>query len=171
MARPAGQEDPRLRRLVEICKALPEAIREDSGRHATFRIRKRTFAYFLDDHPGDEGIVGVVFKPPGGENESLIASDPGRFYMPAYIGHRGWVGLRLDSAQVDWDAWSPTSSPRAISRWPRSGSPPRSRASRSGSDVSRAGPRRAVGGCGAKRPVYGRFAPIPRLGGIMRPVR
>jgi hypothetical protein len=103
MARPAGQEDPRLRRLVEICKALPEATREDSGRHATFRIRKRTFAYFLDDHPGDEGIVGVVFKPPGGENESLIASDPGRFYMPAYIGHRGWVGLRLDTTQVDWD--------------------------------------------------------------------
>jgi predicted DNA-binding protein (MmcQ/YjbR family) len=97
------REDPRVARLAEICEALPEATREDSGRHATFRIRKRTFAYFLDDHQGNEGIVGVVFKPPGGESESLLASDPGRFYKPAYIWHRGWVGLRLDIGSVDWD--------------------------------------------------------------------
>jgi hypothetical protein len=90
-----------LERLSEICAALPEAERELSGAHAVFRVRRRTFAYYLDDHHGD-GIVGVVFKAPGGANEGLIAADPERFYMPSYIGHRGWVGLRLDTGAVDW---------------------------------------------------------------------
>ena len=70
-----------------------------SGSHAIFRVRRRTFAYYLDDHHGD-GIVGVVFKTPA--NEGLIAADPDRFYMPSYIGHRGWAGLRLDRGGVDW---------------------------------------------------------------------
>ena len=90
-----------LERLSEICAALPEAERELSGKHAVFRVRRRTFAYYLDDHHGD-GIVGVVFKAPGGANAGLIAADPDRFYMPSYIGHRGWVGLRLDTGPVDW---------------------------------------------------------------------
>jgi len=64
-----------------------------------FKVRGRTFAYYLDDHHGD-GIVGVVVKAPG--NEGMIAADPERFYMPAYIGHRGWVGRRLDTGPVDW---------------------------------------------------------------------
>ena len=88
-----------LDRVSGICAELPEAERELSGRHAVFRVRKRTFAYYLDDHHGD-GIVGVVFKTPG--NEGLIAASPERFYMPSYIGHRGWVGLRLDVGTVDW---------------------------------------------------------------------
>lgn len=37
-----------------------------------------------------------------GENERLIAANPRKFYMPAYVGPRGWVGLRLDRATVDW---------------------------------------------------------------------
>jgi hypothetical protein len=81
---------------------LPEAERELSGRHGVFRVRRRTFAYFLDHHRGDEGIVGVVFKAPGGAAQGIIAADPRRFYRPAYIGHRGWVGLRLDLGDVDW---------------------------------------------------------------------
>ena len=42
----------------------------------------------------------MVFKTPA--NEGLIAASPERFYMPSYIGHRGWVGLRLDASEVDW---------------------------------------------------------------------
>jgi hypothetical protein len=94
-------DDPRLRRLAETCLALPEAMREDSGRHATFRIRKRAFAYWLDDHHGD-GRIGVVCKAHSGEADALVATDPERFYKPAYVGPRGWVGLRLDRSDVDW---------------------------------------------------------------------
>ena len=89
-----------LERLSEICLRLPEAERELSGRHAVFSVRKRTFAYFLDDHRGNEGIVGVVFKATAGEG--LIAASPDRFYKAAYLHHRGWVGLRLDTGAVDW---------------------------------------------------------------------
>jgi hypothetical protein len=89
-----------LERLSEICLGLPEAERELSGRHAVFRVRGRTFAYYLDDHRGNEGIVGVVFKAPAGEG--LIAASPDRFYKAAYLHHRGWVGLRLDTGAVDW---------------------------------------------------------------------
>ena len=91
----------KLDRVSEICAALPEATREISEPHATFKVRRRTFAYYLHDHHGD-GIEGVVFKAPGGASEGLIAADPERFYRPAYIGHRGWVGLRLDTGPVDW---------------------------------------------------------------------
>ena len=89
-----------LERLSEICAELPEAERELSGRHAVFRVRGRTFAYYLDDHRGNEGIVGVVFKTPA--SEGLIAAQPDRFYKPAYLHQRGWVGLRLDAGPVDW---------------------------------------------------------------------
>jgi hypothetical protein len=94
-------DDPRLRRLAEICLALPETTREDSGRHATFRIQKRAFAYWLDDHHGD-GIDGIVCKARWGEADALVAADPERFYKPAYVGPRGWVGLRLDGGEIDW---------------------------------------------------------------------
>jgi hypothetical protein len=74
--------------LSEICLALPEAEREDSGRHAGFRVRGRTFAYFLVDHQGNERITGLVCKAPPGESGALIDNDPERYYSPAYLHHR-----------------------------------------------------------------------------------
>lgn len=90
-----------LERLTSVCLALSEANCEHESRHATFRVRKKTFAYFLDDHHGD-GIVGVCVKVAAGENDALVAANPKRFYSPAYIGARGWVGVRLDVGRVDW---------------------------------------------------------------------
>ena len=120
MARDAGSAPPRprakppvrrttdealargaLERLAPLCLAFPEANCERESRHATFRVRKKTFVYFLDNHHGD-GIVGVCVKVAAGENETLIASNPKRFYSPAYIGAHGWVGVRLDVGRVDW---------------------------------------------------------------------
>src|SRR5579863_5052761 len=91
-----------LARLTEICLALPEATREIKGEHASFLVRKKVFAYFLNDHHGD-GIVSICGKALPGDNTALVASDPVRFYLPAYIGPRGWVGLRLDVGEVDWE--------------------------------------------------------------------
>jgi predicted DNA-binding protein (MmcQ/YjbR family) len=98
----SSKEDVRLTRLTKICLALSGATREVKGRHAGFYVRKRTFAYFLDDHHGD-GIVAVACKVLAGDNTALAASQPVRFYIPAYIGPRGWVALRLDRGQIDWD--------------------------------------------------------------------
>jgi len=95
-------EDPRLVRLTKIALALPEAVREYHGSHAAFLIRKKTFAYFLNDHHGD-GIVAVTCKVLPGDNSVLVSASPDRFYLPAYIGPKGWVALRLDVGPVDWD--------------------------------------------------------------------
>jgi len=90
-----------LARLSKICLALPEAARRDASDHAAFLIRKRIFAYFLNNHHGD-GIVSVAVKALPGENKALAAAQPVRFYLPAYIGPRGWIALRLEGG-VDWD--------------------------------------------------------------------
>jgi len=97
----ASRDKERLKKLSAICLALPEAVRKDQGSHAAFRVAKKVFAYYLNDHHGD-GIVGIWCKALPGDNERLIVSNPRKFYMPAYVGPRGWVGLRLDRPTVDW---------------------------------------------------------------------
>jgi len=81
---------------------LPEATRQTLGHHAGFLVRKKTFAYYLNDHHGD-GIIAVTGKVLPGDNKALVEAQPDRFYLPAYIGPRGWVALRLDVGAVDWD--------------------------------------------------------------------
>ncbi|HWM92471.1 MAG TPA: MmcQ/YjbR family DNA-binding protein [Thermoanaerobaculia bacterium] len=97
----AAAEDPRLSRLTDICLALPETSREVTGEHASFQVRKKTFAWFLSDHHGD-GMVSVCCRMALGENADRVKADPERFYLPAYVAHRGWVALRLDLGEVDW---------------------------------------------------------------------
>src|SRR5882672_10588365 len=98
--RPA--EKVQLTRLTEIALKLPEATRKFYGSHAQFLVRKKTFAYFLDNHHGD-GIVAVTGKVLPGDNKALAEAQPQRFYLPAYIGSKGWVALRLDVGKIDWD--------------------------------------------------------------------
>ena len=92
-------EDLRLTRLTEIALALPETARHTYGSHAQFRVRKKTYAYFLDDHHGD-GIVAVTCKVLPGDNKALAEAQPARFYLPAYIASKGWVALRLDARSI-----------------------------------------------------------------------
>jgi len=96
-----ANEEARLARLTKICLALPGATRQVMGSHAGFRVRRKMFAYFLHDHHGD-GIVSVCAKVLPGDNTALISARPARFYMPAYIGPKGWVALRLDRGAVNW---------------------------------------------------------------------
>ncbi|HZZ38534.1 MAG TPA: MmcQ/YjbR family DNA-binding protein [Acidobacteriaceae bacterium] len=96
------KDDPRLTKVSALCRLLPETVRDDMGDHAAFTVRGKKFAYFLNDHHGD-GIVSVCARAFPGENTKLIEGHPRKFYSPAYIGPRGWVGLRLDRGTVDWD--------------------------------------------------------------------
>jgi hypothetical protein len=95
------REERRLTRLSKICLALPEVTRQILGSHASFSVRKKIFVYYMDNHHGD-GIVSVSCKVFPGDNTALVASQPKRFYLPAYIGPRGWVALRLDLGEIDW---------------------------------------------------------------------
>ena len=91
-----------LDRVTKIALALPETARELKGDHAAFSVKKMVFAYFLNNHHGD-GIVSICGKTLPGDHTALVAADPEKFYLPAYIGPRGWVGLRLDAGKIDWE--------------------------------------------------------------------
>ena len=89
--------------LIEICEMLPEITYENVGKgHIAFRIRKRIFAYYMFDHHGD-GIIAFCCKSNLSEQRRLIRSDAETFFAPAYVGSRGWVAMRLDLEQVDWE--------------------------------------------------------------------
>jgi hypothetical protein len=94
-------ETERRQRLVDVCTALPEVVAE-GDRHVRFAVRGRTFAYYLADHHGD-GRIAVCCKAPPGDQEALVAMDPERFYLPAYLARYGWISLRVDLPAVDWD--------------------------------------------------------------------
>src|ERR1700689_1204065 len=100
MARKPTQQE-RLRALTDICLSLPETRREDKESHSAFLVGKKTFAYYLNNHHGDN-IISMCCKVLPGENGFLVESGPGRFYLPAYIGSRGWIGLRMDLATLNW---------------------------------------------------------------------
>jgi hypothetical protein len=87
VARKLNQQD-RLHALTDICLSLPETRREDKGSHSAFLVGKKTFAYYLNNHHGDN-IISMCCKVLPGENGFLVESGPGRFYLPAYIGSRG----------------------------------------------------------------------------------
>lgn len=92
------------RALAEVrtaCLALPEVVERPSHGSPTFFVRgKRSFVMFMDDHHGD-GILGIWCAAPPGAQAELIETEPERFYRPPYVGHRGWIGVRLDVAP-DW---------------------------------------------------------------------
>ena len=94
----------RRKRLVALCQGLPEAIAERAGvQHLAFKVRKKIFAYYAYDHHGD-GRIALLCKAPPGEQSQLVDEDPERYFVPPYVGSRGWVGLRVDSSGVDWRA-------------------------------------------------------------------
>ena len=100
MANLDSAEDRRAR-LVELCSRLPETENE-GGRHIAFRVRRRTFAYYLDDHHGD-GRRALTCKTSLGWHAELAEIDPISYFFPPYLGPKGWVGLRLDLDDVDWN--------------------------------------------------------------------
>ena len=93
----------RRERLLEICRALPESSHEVVGsEHIAFRVRKKIFAYYLYDHHAD-GIIAFCCKSNLSEQRRLIRDDSESFFVPAYLGPRGWVAIRLDLDRVDWE--------------------------------------------------------------------
>lgn len=92
----SARENP-LVRLRKICLALPEAEERETWETPTFRIRDKIFA-MVSTHGG---TLSVWCKAPPGVQAILIGSDKQRFFRPPYVGHKGWIGVRLD-AGMDW---------------------------------------------------------------------
>jgi predicted DNA-binding protein (MmcQ/YjbR family) len=88
-----------LARLRSICMAYPEAVEHEGGVGTpSFTVREKIFAM---RHP-HEGRSSMWCKAPPGIQGALVQTSPERFFVPPYVGHRGWVGVWLD-IELDWD--------------------------------------------------------------------
>ena len=98
----AAERRRTLARLRSICLALPETSERLSHGAPTFFVReKRAFLMVLTNHHGD-GRFAIWCAAPTGMQQMLVEADSERFFVPPYVGHRGWLGVRLDKG-VHWD--------------------------------------------------------------------
>lgn len=88
-----------IERVRALCLALPEAFELEAWEHPTFRVgsgRGKMFCIAASDGSS------IRLKADPAEREALLAQgDP--FYVPPYVGAKGWVGVRLDRPNVDWE--------------------------------------------------------------------
>ena len=85
----------------ELCLALPETTERLSHGSPTWFVRgRKTFVSLADHVHGDIHLAIWAAAPPGATGE-LVAVEPARFFVPPYVGHRGWLGVRLDLAGDD----------------------------------------------------------------------
>ena len=110
-----------LARIREICLGLPETTERLSHGAPTFFVRgKRAFVMVLSNHHGD-GRFAIWCAAPDGMQTLLVEADPERFFVPPYVGHRGWLGVRLDRG-LDWgelagiveDAYAEVAPPKLV---------------------------------------------------------
>src|SRR5437762_13342469 len=95
-ARQFSSAAARQARLLEICEAFPKLVVDAAGKdHLAFRIQKRIFAYYLFDHHGD-GRIAFCCKSSLSEQRRQVRDDPDNFFVPAYLGAKGWIAIRLD---------------------------------------------------------------------------
>lgn len=98
----AMDQDAVLTKIRELCLGLPEASERLSHGAPTFFVQgKRAFVMVLRNHHGD-GRFAIWCAAPDGMQRLLVDSDQERFFVPPYVGHRGWLGVRLDRG-LDWD--------------------------------------------------------------------
>jgi len=80
----------------KLCLELPEASERPSHGAPTFFVRgKRSFVTVMTNHHGD-GRFAIWCAAGEGVQALLVEADPERFFVPPYVGHRGWLGYRLD---------------------------------------------------------------------------
>ena len=93
-------DDP-LALLRRLCLALPEATERLSHGEPTWFVRgRKTFVTYADHHHDDR--LAFWCAAPEGAQAALVAADPERYFVPPYVGGRGWLGVRLD-VPVDQD--------------------------------------------------------------------
>ena len=88
-----------IERARGLCLALPETFERETWDHPTFRVGSGRGKIFCTAAP-DGSTITVKADP--AEREALLAQDD-LFYVPPYVGHKGWVGIRSDHALTDWE--------------------------------------------------------------------
>jgi hypothetical protein len=84
-------------KVRELCLALPETNERPShGRPAFFVRDKKSFVMYMDNHHGS-GHKALWCAAPDGMQEMLVNAAPEHYFRPPYVGHRGWIGVYLDT--------------------------------------------------------------------------
>jgi hypothetical protein len=92
-----------LERVRAACLALPEVTERLSHGQPTFFVRgRKAFVMYLDNHH-DDGRLALWCAAPPGVQAGLVGTSPEQYFVPPYVGHRGWLGVRLDR-ELPWDA-------------------------------------------------------------------
>lgn len=98
---PSSLDPDRLERLRTVCLAFPETTEKQAWGDPTWRVRDRIFAMHKGHYEG--GRPSLWLKAPAGAAEVLVSPDQDRFFVPPYVGKKGWIGVYLDGPDVDWD--------------------------------------------------------------------
>ncbi|HEY1829940.1 MAG TPA: MmcQ/YjbR family DNA-binding protein [Acidimicrobiales bacterium] len=94
----AGPRPP-IERIRLICLSLPEAVEQPFGGHTSpaFRVRDKLFVMTSED------ATSMTMKGDRGVQQALVAQDPARYFVPKYVGPKGWVGVMLTKpSSIDW---------------------------------------------------------------------
>ncbi|HET6228858.1 MAG TPA: MmcQ/YjbR family DNA-binding protein [Longimicrobiaceae bacterium] len=95
--------DEQIERVRRVCLALPEAAEVEAWGEPTFRVRKKMFAMFANNHHRD-GRIALWCPAPVGVQQMLVRSDEQKFFVPPYVGPKGWIGISLphvDDAELE----------------------------------------------------------------------
>jgi hypothetical protein len=121
---------PRLKpidRVRRICLGLPQATEKLAWSEPTFRTGDggKVFVMFANNHHND-GRIAIWCNAAPGTQDLLVRANPDRFFVPPYMGPRGWIGVRLEDGIADWaeiaevieEAYRVTAPKRLLARLP-----------------------------------------------------
>ena len=96
--------DADVARLRAIAHTFPRTAEKVSHGMPVFFVDKgKTFAWYTHDHHGD-GRSAVLVKTSGPDEQAMLADrDPALYFLPAYMAHAGWIGIRTDLGDTDWE--------------------------------------------------------------------
>ena len=87
--------EEQLARVRRICATLPETIEKLSHGEPTFFVRKKVYVMFANNHHND-GHIAIWLPVQPGSQQPLVQTWPSTFFVPPYVGVKGWVGIELD---------------------------------------------------------------------------
>jgi len=94
-------------RTEEICLSFPELVSAqlEASDHTVYKVNDKTVAYYLVNHHND-GRIAIWCKGQPGIQQSLVQSEPVHYFVPPYVGHKGWIGICLSGRglEPDWEA-------------------------------------------------------------------
>ena len=97
---PSTLTPDRLERLRATCLSFPETAERVSFGDPNWTVNGEGFGAQKGNYEG--GRPSFWFKPAPGEQHVLVASDPDRFFIPPYVGVKGWLAVYLDGPKLDW---------------------------------------------------------------------